>query len=370
MAVTFTEAMVEVADCHTTLYHLGASRPQTPPLPLTPAATYGALYAQIDAAKVVTYAAVTKQPGVVLNKLYPVYRQNHYWNYFFANDAIAGYPALAWEFLVPILCSVNVHVDYVPQNAGNFKKVSPLPRVFLYPFGWSNWLSLRLQGEFTLQDLSDFNVDLFAGKSLRLTRPGAQPTMVSVRELFAEMSEGVRVDAFGGTQTKDFAPREPVVVTTILARYGAKLTLGGLNSQGIQTLLRIVKPEGPAPSGKLMDYVHRLQPNKEEKYVVMNNYGRFVYLDDRLKPVERNYQHLRCYHNNTFNSLLHARHLYQLLSQAVKLNSLPVSLGELADKANAYLVSPSDYYENASLREFLLDPAVAEVKKMMEKFQP
>jgi hypothetical protein len=258
-------------------------------------------------------------------------------------------------------------VEFTPQTKFNFR-VSPVPRVLLYPFGWSNWLSLRLKGEFGLEDLANFNASLFADKSLQLAGSAGQASMSSVREIFAKMSEGVRVDAFGATQTEDFAPEVPVVVTTVLEKYGGKLALNGLDSKGVQALLRVVKPEGPPPAGKLMNHVHRLEPTDQEKYVVMNNYGRFVWLEDRLAPEDRNYQHLRCYHNNTFNSLLHARHLYQLLTQAVKLKTLSTSLTELADKANAYLISPSDYYENASLRSFLLAPSVADVRKKMEKF--
>jgi hypothetical protein len=159
-----------------------------------------------------------------------------------------------------------------------------------------------------------------------------------------------------------------VVVTTILEKHGGSLTLNGLSASEATALLRIVKPEGPPPAGKLTDHVRRVQPIDEEKYVLMNDFGRFVWLEDRLNPIDRNYQHLRCYHNNTFNSLLHARHLYQLLTRVVNLKTLPASLGELTDKAGANLASPSDYYENASLRQFLLDESVTEVRKKMEKF--
>jgi len=372
MAVTFTEAMVEVADCHTTLYYVGASPPEHPPLPLGNAEDYGELYAKIANSKVGNYTDIAGHPGVVLNKFTAIYRENHYWNYFFANDDLAGYPDLAWEFLVPILCSVNLRVQFALQGKLNIK-VSPVPRVILYPFGWSNWLSLRLKGEFTLEDLANFNASLFADKSLQLIGQADQPLPFVLRDLFSLMSKGVRTDAFGGTETRDFAPKEPVVVTTIMEKYGSRLALNGLDTKGIQTLLRVVKPEGALPSANLGQFVKPgkyLQPlagDDEEKYVVMKDYGRFLYLEDRLQPVERNYQHLRCYHNNTFNSLLHARHLYQLLAQAAKLKSLLGPLYELTSKANDYLVTPTDYYENASLRGFLLDPSVATVKTKIEK---
>jgi hypothetical protein len=372
---TFTEVMVEVADCHTTLYHLGSTPPPNPRLPLSDAPSYASLYSTIAAAKTETYAGISGQPGVMLKNLSPIYRKNHYWHHFFGTDDLAQYPGRAWEFLAPILCTINLRVDFALGARFNIK-VSPVPYVVLYPFGWSNCLSLRLQGNFALQDLADFNTSLFADKSFTIAAAvaGQPATHVSVSDLFAKMSDGVRADAFGGTSANDFAPKEPIVVTTIMASYGGNLKLKGLSGNERQVLLRIVKPEGPPPSGTFTDYVHRLKADDKEKYVekyvVMNNYGRFTWMQDRLIPAGRNYEHLRCNHNNTFNSLVHARHLYQLLTQAVNLSSLPASLSFLANRANRALGSPILYYKSASLRGFLLDPDLAAVRKQMEKFSP
>ena len=354
--------MVEVADCHTTLYHLGATPPQNSPLPLSDAASYASLYS-----KIAMSAHITDHAFVMLNKLEPVFRKNNYWHYFFGNGNLAQYPLRAWEFLVPISASVNLWVNFALEAKFNIR-VSPRPYVLLYPFGWSNCLSLRLQGDFDLQELADFNTSLFAEKSFAMAVAGSgQSTPVSVGDLFDKMSDGVSTDAFGGILANDFAPKEPIIVTTVMASYKGNLKLNGLDENDEQALLRIVKPEGPLPSERS---IHRLQPSEKEKYVVLNNYGRFTWMQDRLVPVDRNYQHLRCNHNNTFNSLVHARHLYQLLTQAVSLDSLPASLGSLAKKANDALGLPSLYYKSASLRGFLDDPAVVAVREKMKKFSP
>jgi hypothetical protein len=355
---TFTDVMVEVADCHTTLYHLGATAPNNPTLPLSDSPGYLSLYAKIAAGNGVTYQSVTGQPGAMLKKLSPIFRKNDYWHHFFGSGNLAQYPNRVWEFMVPILCAIDLHVD-PPQSA---IRVSPMPYVVLYPFGWSNCLSLRLQGELELKDLADFNANLFASKPFTIAGAAA-----SVRELFAKMSDGVRADAFGGSQANDFEPKDPIIVTTIMASYGGNLKLNGLSSSEVQLLLRIVKPEGPLPSGKLSDYIHRLSPNDKEKYVVMNNCGRFTWMEDRLVPVNRNYQHLRCNHNNTFNSILHARHLYQLLTQAIKLKPQPPSLDAVTKRASETLGLPVLYYKSASLRGFLIDADVAAAREKLEK---
>lgn len=364
----FTEVMVEVADCHTTLYHLGATPPQSPPLPMMDAPSYTSLYSKIAAAGSGDYSNLSGRPGVMLKKLSTIYRKNDYWHYFFANNDLTQYPGRAWEFLVPIRCTINLHVDFALGGKFNLN-VSPVPYVVLYPFGWSNCLSLRLQGNLALQDLAAFNTSLFAEKSFTIPSSAAgQPaTPVSVEDLFAKMSDGVRADAFAQTLADEFAPKEPIIVTTIMASYDGNLKLKGLSAKEMQDLLRIVKPEGPLPSGSLSDKIHRLQPDDKEKYVVMNNYGRFTWMQDRLVPAGRNYQHLRCNHNNTFNSLVHARHLYQLLTRAVNFNSPPAALGSLAKRANDSLGLPSLYYNSASLRGFLLDPDVKAIRKKMDK---
>lgn len=368
---TLTDAMVEVADCHTSLYHLGATPPAKAPFPMSDGSSYAKLYAKLAAQDAVPYADISGQSGVILKKLSPIYRKNDYWEYFFANGDVAQYPGFAWEYLVPVWCSINLHVDSALPAKFSFT-VRPKPYVVLYPFGWSNCLSLRLQGSFALEDLADFNASLFTNKLFKIAASAAgQPAKaVSVRDLFTKMSEGVRADAFGGILAKDFAPKDPVIVTTIMAYRSGNLTLAGLSPSEEQAMLRIVTPTGPPPTGALSGgLVHSLQPSDKAKYVVMNDYGRFTWMEDRLVPEGRNHKHLRCNHNNTFNSLVHARHLYQLLTQVVNLSSLPASLEPLANKANDTLGLPAVYYKSASLKGFLLDPAVAAARqKMTDKF--
>ena len=359
---TMKEVMVEVGDCHTSFYHVGSTSPQNPPLPLGSAAAYSALYAKVAAPTAVTYQSITGNPGVMLNKLAPAFRENKYWEFFFSVDDVSQYPARAWKFLVPIRCSLLPRVDFAGKL--NFS-VSPQPDVILYPFGWTNCLSLRLRGDFQLQELADFNASLFSKKLFTIPDAAGNPVAASVWDVFRRMSEGVRTDAFGGPLASDYAPKQPIIVTTVMESYGGNLTLDGLSASEEQALLRIVKPEPPPPAGNLSDYVHRLQPLDKEKYVVMVDYGRFTWMEDRLVPGDRNYQHLRCNHNNTFNSLVHARHLYQLLSEAFDQDPLSASLTELATQANRTLGLPARYYKSASLRGFLLDPAVSDIRQKM-----
>jgi hypothetical protein len=368
--LTLTDTMVELADCHTTLYYLDA--PQQGPLPLGTSASYNQLYATVGAPNRVTYDGVAGHAGVLLDKLTPFFKKNNYWNRFFASSQVAIYPDLAWDFALPILCSLKLRINFIADAKFKFQ-VRPMPSVLLYPFGWSARVSLRLVGPHTVDNLAAFNQHIFDNKCFHINpdpAPGPKgPATFSLPEVFDHIAEGVRTDAFGGLKTRDFSPNDAVIVTTVFAKNGGTLKSGGLGDAQQKVLLRIVKPDGPPLAGKVQDYVHDVDPPKV-KYVVMHNYGRFIWMEDLLNPVDRNYQHLRCYHNNSFNSLVQARHLYQLLTQSAGLKALPAPVSELTDKAVAALATPSLYYENASLRQFLLDPAVSTARNNMAKFNP
>lgn len=370
---TLTETAVELADCHTTLYYLGEKPPQPAPFPLGTEEDYIAFYEKVATPTRVTYDDISGQAGTILEKLSVVYKKNSYWNSFFGTGQIEAYPGRAWRFLLPVSCSLKSRITFIPDAQFKFQ-VRPIPRALLYPFGWSTWISLLLIGPHTLGDLAAFNQHLFDGKPFRLDpdpAPAAQgPSAYSLRQLFEHVADGVRKDVFGGIKANDFAPRDAVVVTTVRAKHSGTLSIDGLNKDQEGQLLRIVKPDGPPLQGAAKDYAYRLEPNSSLKYVVIDDYSRFTWMDDLLQPVDRNYQHLCCYHNNTFYSLVQARHLYQLLTQAARLKTLSNPLAELTDTAHANLSSPSYYYENASLRAFLLDPTVAAARKKMEKIAP
>jgi hypothetical protein len=370
---TLTETAIELADCHTTLYYLGAKAPQPATLPLGTEEDYNAFYKKVATPARVTYEDISGQAGTILGKLSVVYKKNTYWNSFFGTGQLEAYPGLAWKFILPVSCSLKARITFIPDARFKFK-VRLIPRALVYPCGWSTWVSLLLNGPHTLEDLAAFNQQLFDGKPFRLDRDPAlaplPPSSYSLSQLFEHVADGVRKDVFGAIKAKDFAPRDAVVVTTVRAKHGGILSIDGLNKDQEGQLLRIVKPDGPPLQGAAKDYAYRFERNSSLKYMVIDNYGRFTWMDDLLQPVDRNYQHLCCYHNNTFFSLVQARHLYQLLTQAARLKTLSNPLAELTDMADENLSSPSYYYENASLRAFLRATAVADARKKMEKFDP
>lgn len=366
---TLTETAIDLADCHTTLYHLGAQQPAAAPLQLGTEAGYSALYQAVAAPTRVTYGDVSGgKPGTLMGKLSPVYRKNKYWRRYLGSGDYDFFHESAWGSIIPVEVALSMRVEFIPDARFTFK-VSPVPRVLLYPFGWSAWLSLRLTGDHTLGELSGFLQHIFAAKAFRLdpdpAPPAQQPSAYTLHEVFNHVARGVRADAFGGNKTKDFDSQELIAGTTVFAKHGGSPSLGALKPAEQAEILRIVKPDGPAPKGQLIDYVFRRDPDELRQYVVINDHKRFIWLEHLLVPEGRNYEHLRCYHNNTFHSLIQMRHLFELILMAGKQTVLSDLLKELVQTAITNLETPN--YANASVKEFLKDPAVANAIKKLKK---
>jgi hypothetical protein len=375
---TLTETIIDLADCHTTLYYLGAKPPQVAALPLGTAESYCGLYKTVAAPARVTYSDVSGgNPGRLLMKLSPVYRDNNYWEWYLGSRELDIYHEYAWDNIIPIEASIATRIEFIADARFNFN-VSPIPRVLLYPFGWSACLSLRLTGAHTPEELSAFVQHVFTAKAFHLepdpAPPGQPPSAHSLRDLFDHVAQGVRNDAFGGNK-KDNDSQQIIAVTTVLGKHGGGLALGGLSVPMQEQILRLVKPEGPAPKEPFLKYIFRRSEDEDEEYVVHNDQKRFIWLKHLLKAEDRNYDHLRCYHNNTFRSLVQARHFFELLGMAGKQKSMSDPLQELVQtainnleitKENDELVWPG-IYQNASLREFLQDPAIAKAIKKVKK---
>lgn len=373
--IKLTETIIDIADCHTTLYYLGMKLPQVAPLPLGTAQDYQGLYEKVAAPNRVTYNDVSGTPGSMLVKLSPCYRKNHYWSWYLGSRQHDLYHEIAWNNIIPVEVSLATRIEFITDARFNFK-VSPVPRVLLYPFGWSAWLSLRLTDAHTVEELSLFLQHVFTAKAFRIATNSAPsnqpPPAYSLLDLFDLIAQGVRSDSFGGNKTKDFDSQEMIAVTTVLAKHGGSLSLGALSDAMQQQILRIVKPDGPVPKGKFLDHVFRRSDDELDEYVVMDSYKRFIWLEHLLVSQNRNYEHLRCYHNNTFHSLVQARQLLELLVMAGKQSSLSDPLRELVEVAASNLdISGGNWptnYRNASLKQLLQDPAINNAIKKLQKF--
>lgn len=364
--VKLTDTMVDLADCHTTLYYLGAKAPDGAPLPLHAEGVYRDLYKSISPPASKRCADLRPDhSSAVLDKLSPAYRDNKYWHRYMATRNYGSYAAAAWRNLVPFAATLKARVEFAPDPAFAFK-VSPVPRVLVYPFGWTTWLSLRLVGEYGLPDLAAFMERLFDdhAKPFRVVAPGQAPAPLSLRGFFDLVAQGVRGDAFGGDDT-DTDSQDFVTVVTVLAKHGGSLSLGALDDEAQKLLRRIVSPDGPPPSSPFDEHVYRVVPESEVEYVVAEKYGRFIWLNELLRSEDRNRQKLHCHHNNTLTSLVQALHLRELIDEGVKRKPLPETLKAVLESAKDRLTEPR--YRNASLVLFLGDESVKESVDKIEK---
>jgi hypothetical protein len=354
--VTLTETQVDLADQHTTLFYLG-SRPPAAPLPFSTAAKYNKLHDLLATQLGWTYGDVRRgAEGVVLDKLTPAYGDYKYWHRFLDSSQTALYPERAWDDVLPIEATLKCRIACEPGAQFKFD-IRPLPRAVIYPFGWSVWVSLRLTGAHTVGDLSALLRAVFTEKVFRLD--GAAE-LISLREFFKFVSAGVRADAFGGELgTKDIEPPEVTLVTTVLAKHGGSLSPAALSPDVEAQLRRIVSPDGPPGGGPFKELLYLYDEGNPLEYMLSDGQGRFVWIEHLLNPVGRNYKHLRCYHHNTFRSLVHARHLCSLITAMAKQKTRTDHAVSLAQAAADALQQRR--YRNAGLEVFLAEPGTAKV---------
>jgi len=371
---TLTETMVDIADCHTTLYYLkGTQPPATAPLSLGSEQDYEALHNVLSDTLPQPYSEI--RPGhesVIVNTISPSYSDNKYWRRYTGDESFPYSGHDAWKRLLPLRASLKSRVKFV-DSSGSFNfKVSPLPSVLVYPFGWSTWLSLRLTGAHTLEELSRFVQYIFSHKPFQLEAPatGSPPAEFSVRDYFSHVAQGIRADIFGGSDTKDSSTEDLILATTVLAKKGGSPALAALSQAEQGHLLRIVKPEGPPPAKAFQTYVRQLIVNRQFEFVILNDFARFIWIEhlltpnDELRRTGQAHAWLGCHHNNTVRSLSTALHLHQLIRAAdSNRKKLSAPLIELLEAASARLQSPG--YKNASLRLFLESSDVADsIKKV------
>jgi len=343
---SLTDTIVELADRHTTLYHF--SEPPNPAiLPLNDPEKYCELHATLAAEKRVPYSKLNGgKPGTILDELSPAYQNHNYWKWYLGSKDYESYPDRAWQNLLPIRARLSASVSF-ELNADLPFAVRPIPRILLYPFGWSTCVSLRLLGVYRISELSSFLQRVMAEKAFGI---GDGPPL-SLSQFFVEIARGVRADAFGKNKTRDQESSEPFVVTTVMAKHGGSPAVGPLSFEDQTHMLRLVRPAGPLSGQPFEKHVFQWPNAKGLKYVLFDDAGRFNWLEHRLVPEGRNRQALHCYHNNSFQTLVQADHFLALLNVAGKQKVLTDKLFDVVQTARTYLKTPT--FKNASLRAFL-----------------
>jgi len=356
---TLTETMVDVADCHTTLYYLSKTPPAHAPLSLGNRDDYRHLHELIRGDGTTGYVDLTGTAAEIIDRVVHSYRKkSKYWTRFVGDDSFPQYSVKPWERVLPLQASLKSRVEFVNNGTFNFK-VSPLPTVVIYPFGWSTWLSLRLTSAHTLSDLSRFVQYIFNAKAFKINGGPA----LSLREYFTAVADGIRADVFGDKDTNDSSSPQFVLVTTVIAKHGGSPPLKLLTPDEQLEMLRLVKPEGPPPKKDFESYVKPASSKDPLQFVVVNDLSRFIWLENLLKGVGQNRVWLGCHHHNTMRSLVHALQLQRLitLSSGDK-RQLSQPLLELLQAGKERLSTPG--YRNLSLQVFLESP---EVKAAIEK---
>jgi hypothetical protein len=351
-----TEARIDLADCHTTLYYFDQA-PEKPRLPLAMPEKYIELHRKAESVPQLAYddAAAPGNPALFLKSLSPAYHKNKYWDRVTGNDDFEMYSGRAWERIIPLAARLKPRVEFSVEYMPGIK-VSPIPRVLIYPFGWSAWLSLRVTGKFEIEALAKFLPFILETKVFKIIDENdvAEPELYTVRDLFRSFAKGVRNDAFAGKDTDDYNSNGLIGVTTVMAKYQGSVPADMFEND--PTLLRIVKPEG-TPPGNAPEYYGVKRGDFE--YILAHEDMRFIWFESLMKFLKyegKNYSRLGCYHNNNFLSMVQARHLLNMQAIATKRKNPSVQMTEMLDNAkNFFDMAP---YKNAGLKKFLIDNGI------------
>jgi hypothetical protein len=378
--LTLTKTRIEIGDRHTSLFFL--KKGATPdPLGFGGPGPYSRLYKKIAGANPAKYSDLTGKPGRVLGKLYSLLLEDDpdgplmYWVWYLGRRPEVDD---VWVEAIPILSSLNYRVEIQPP-AGFPAKVRLVPQVLLYPFGWTTWLSILVSGGHTIKDLSSLVAYLFQ-QSPFASPLYPQPFTLSAH--FDFVAKGIRVDAFGAAATRDTQDGKLALVVTVLEKGNGSPGVEGLGAEGEEQLRALVRPTGSGSRKSFNELVFHFYPKGHTyydlKYLVADQLGRFLWMEDLLQPVAKNQRKLECYHRNSFRSLIQAWHFDGLVKygsesdlfqewKKSKKKTVPVdneeqdSLASLMTTAFGRLKSFG--YKNASLRAFLeIDSVQQEIK--------
>jgi hypothetical protein len=354
----FKQTIVDLADRHTTLVQWDKKLSGNLAMDLGDWGVLLDLHEQLKQKYKIDYSSFVKNGnGKILKKMYPAYTANKYWKYILQSDGTIHLPTVLANYALPLRASILPRVECDPGGAFPWK-VSPVPNVLLYPYGWSTWLSVLITGDHDLVSLASFITAMFEEKVFRMS-PGGKAMRLT--EVFETISAGVRADAFAGPNTADQSSPDALLVATVLEKSAGILPKLGLTQEQKAALGRIVRPEGPPDNAAFESHLDDMaggDPNLN--FIYADQLGRFLWSQRLLKPIGRNQKDLRCYHDNTFRCLNQAWSHLGLID-------LYMSTG---DKDNARLKSwvkksieslRNPTYKNKSLKRFLQEGQVTSI---------
>lgn len=351
-----TETRIDIADRHTTLYHLSGKKPPNAPLPLGDESGYKGLYDRVIKTLGIRYPALCGGTGgAVLLAFFPVFKDSEssnkkgYWRRYLG---LVPDAEIVWPEALPLKCRTKEWIQ-ATAPAPLKAKVSAVPYVLLYAFGWSTWISVRVTGDHTVAELRQIVEHLAGGKAFTVSGKEASFT---VSEIFDLVAPGVRSDAFGGTATRDKESRDMAIITTVLSKSGPSLSLSGLSAEDKdeEHIRHIARPGSLQSKRPLQEMVTPLDADSARNYMVLDKLGRFTWMEKLLIPEGRNREWLACYHNNSFLAVVQAWHFEGLLAAGAAASSKSARLKPLLKRAAECLDKPP--FRNASVVGFTKKP--------------
>lgn len=332
--LTLTHSRLDFSSSSTVVEHL--KRGAGGALPLDGEERYRDLWLKVGTSK--PFSEITGREGRVLGRLNAASHVGQYWSRLFETNVFPDRAKQCWLLAVGIEGELKSFFELDPEALAaydlNLKaQVSIKPRLLLFPFGWSLWLSVRVVGQHSLSELASLLHALLKRHVFRVLN--GPENLLDMSGLSDLIGPGLWEDAFLGADTNERRDQESLSIATVLEKFGGAPPKNSASTQFTKPLSSIIDLSGSELPSQYADSLPK-GSNPSLDYLLGKDLHYFIWAEHLLTPFENPgiaFSRLRNYHNNTFRALNHARHLQRFLARLPEIERMPPELLRLAENA-------------------------------------
>jgi len=359
----FNKTRIEIGDFHINIDNFLQEPYIIPPLNVFTPDSYSTFCESLMEAGTtgLDYQKVSNgRQGKIVKKFYMYYKSDSFWRKCAPGFSNNNYAWKAWSSFIPVKTTISTRIVYAPENREQYK-VSVAPKVFLFPFGWSTWLSFFVAGPHDLQDLSVLVKSIFNDPVFIASH---SQTPLGLNSIWTDIASKIHDDIFGGEERYIRNPDETFVITTVMGKGAGSLSCRALDPDTDQPALHgIIDPWSSAVSKISQENIYVRKNESVFDFLVRDKRGFFNWQYHLMDGQKINNNKLDCYHRNTFISLMLAKLQVELLK--TKIENREKFIPEFDTILENALVTLKDKpYKNASLLFFL---GTDDIKTLLEK---
>ena len=309
-----------------------------------------------------TFEETAGRSAKTLGTLSIPYSEERFWRWYLPGRDIDEYSECGWTHFLPLVASLVPRIKFLDSQFGC--KVSLIPKVHLFPSGWTIVLSLQVTGEHDQKTLAEIIRDVFRGGKVFQWEPGSE--QMSLRPVLSRISSGVRTDVFADDPVTSSEGRVDLVTTVLDC--GRKTWSKALaTTRDKEHVATIVRPEG-VPLDVTKACVEVTSANPSTNFWVVDEHGFLLWYQKLLfSRYRQDHIRLECYHNNTTRAIMmywQERGLLELMLR--EKDQIDRRLKRLGEYAWNLLSASRPSYWNRALEASLADDALQPILKASE----